>query len=193
MGKILLGSASPRRKEILGYFKLPFSQVPSTFDEESVPFSGSAVDYVLEIAQGKIECLIPKYPGETIITADTTVYRNGRIFGKPESLDAAYNYLDELQGQWHSVYSGVCIASPQGIESECEETKVLFNKLTEEQIRHYLKHSEWKDKAGGYAIQATGSLLVRRIEGCFFNVMGLPINALGRLLKKHGVNLWDSI
>lgn len=191
--KILLGSGSPRRKEILGYFKLPFEQIASDFDEDSVPFSGSPIDYVVSIAKGKIETLIPRYQNKIILTADTTVYRNGKIFGKPASLEEAFSFLEELQGKWHSVYSGVCIASSSGIESTCEETKVLFNSLTKEQIHHYHTHIDYRDKAGGYAIQQSGSLLIRRIEGCFFNVMGLPINALGNLLKKHGVNLWDSL
>ena len=193
MKRILLGSASPRRKEILGYFKLPFEQVASSFDEESIPFTGSPVEYVLQIAQGKLETLLHKYPDDIIVTADTTVYRNGRVFGKPSSQEEAFDFLNELQGKWHSVYSAVAISSPLGIESFAEETKVLFNPLSVEQIRHYHTHVEWKDKAGGYAIQKTGSLLIRRIEGCYFNVMGLPINVLGRLLKKHGINLWDSL
>ena len=99
MEKILLGSASPRRKEILGYFKLPFEQVPSAFDEDSVLFSGSPADYVQNIARGKIEALIPKYPGKIILTADTTVYRKGKIFGKPTSLEEAFRFLEELQGK----------------------------------------------------------------------------------------------
>jgi len=193
MKKILLGSGSPRRKEILGYFKLPFEQVASDFDEESVVFKGSPTNYVIAVAEGKLKTLISKYPGEIIITADTTVFRKGKIFGKPTSEEEAFSFLEELQGKWHSVYSGVSIASESGIESDCEETKVLFNKLTEGQIRHYHKHINWRDKAGGYAIQQSGSLLVRHIEGCFFNVMGLPINALGRVLKKHGIDLWDNI
>lgn len=191
--KILLGSGSPRRKEILGYFKLPFEQIASSFDEESVPFNGSPVDYVLKIAQGKLDSLASKYQDDIVITADTTVYRAGKIYAKPLSLEEAFSFLKELQGKWHSVYSAVCIRSPLGIESDCEETKVLFNSLSDEQIRHYHTHIDWRDKAGGYAIQQSGSLLTRRIEGCFLNVMGLPINALGRLLKKHGIDLWDSL
>lgn len=193
MTKILLGSSSPRRKEIIGYFKLPFDQASPDFDEDSVPFTGSPVDYVIQIAEGKMQALLKNHTGRIIVTADTTVFRSGKVFAKPRTKEEAFEFLDELQGKWHSVFTAVTVASTKGIDSDYEETKVLFNPLTKDQILHYHSHVDWKDKAGGYAIQGSGSLLISRIEGCFFNVMGLPINALGRLLQKHGINLWDSL
>ncbi|CRX38088.1 Maf family protein [Estrella lausannensis] len=193
MTKIILGSSSPRRKEIISYFKLPFEQASPDFDEESVPFTGSPAEYVITIAEGKMQMLLPRHETKVVITADTTVYREGRVFGKPTTKEEAFEYVNELQGKWHSVFSGVSVASALGIDSDYEETQVLFNPLTKEQILHYHSHIDWKDKAGGYAIQGSGSLLIRRIEGCFFNVMGLPVNTMGRLLQKHGVNLWNNL
>ena len=188
---LILGSQSPRRKEILGYFKLPFIQVPSSFDEESFPFEGNPEKYVCDLSLKKARVLAPRYPSDIILTADTIVYFKGKIFGKPGNDAEAIQSLSELAGNWHTVYTGVTVVQGAQQASQAEATHVLFNALNENQIRQYITHTEWADKAGGYAIQMAGGLIVRKIEGCYYNVMGLPINTVEALLKTVGIELWD--
>jgi len=189
--RILLGSQSPRRKEILGYFSLPFEQVASLFDEDTVSFTGDPHEYVCTLSRCKAETFAIDDPSAIIITADTTVYREGKIYGKPRSPEEGFKALSELQGRWHSVFTGVAVRQGERVFVEAEETKVEFNPLTPEQIHTYQDKLHCADKAGGYAIQQAGSLIVRRIEGCYYNVMGLPIHTLDELLQKVGIKLWD--
>lgn len=187
---IILGSKSPRRKEIMGYFTLPFEQKSSSFDEESVHFTGDPKIYVSELSKGKALSIKENHADNIILTADTIVYREGRLFGKPHDELDAFSSLSELVGHWHSVFTGVTVIQESKIYQGVEETKVLFNPLTEDEIRHYHKQIHWKDKAGGYAIQMAGGLLVKRIDGCYYNVMGLPINTVRKLLLEVGIELW---
>ncbi len=189
--EILLGSASPRRREILNFFSLPFRQVSSDFDESLVLFEGDPAEYAREIAKRKAMALVEKYPKEIILTADTVVHRQGRLFLKPETMEEAYAMLRELSGKEHQVYTGVCVATSGKLFSEAELARVHFCELTEPEIRAYAKVFHPLDKAGGYAIQQAGSLIVKRIEGCYYNVMGLPLQTLRRLLLKAGIDLWD--
>lgn len=191
MPQLILGSQSPRRKEILGFFSLPFIAVTSNFDEDSVPFSDNPAEYVCEIATGKARALIPLFPNDLILTADTTVYKSGKIYGKPKDPEEAFQALTELAGDWHSVYTGVTLISNNHVWTTAEETKVLFNPMTPEEIRHYHKSLHWSDKAGGYAIQMAGGLAVAKIDGCYYNVMGLPINSIRKLLLNVEIDLWD--
>lgn len=191
--RLILGSQSPRRKEILNYFSLPFEQISSSFDEESVPYQNDPSNYALSIAQGKADQLAELYPDAAILTADTVVHKDTKVYGKPADTNQARHMLKELAGGWHSVFTGVVLTYQQQFFSGIEETRVLFNPLTEEQINQYLEALHWADKAGGYAIQLAGSLMVRRIEGCYYNVMGLPINAVASLLQKVNISLWDHL
>lgn len=191
MPRLILGSQSPRRKEILGFFSLPFESVTSDFDEDSIIFHGDPEKYVCEIASGKARTLSKQYPQDIILTADTTVYKDGKIYGKPKDPDDAFRALAELEGSYHSVFTGVALFYQENIWTNCEETRVLFNPLTPEEIREYHKKLHWSDKAGGYAIQMAGGLAVKRIEGCYYNVMGMPINTVRQLLLNVGIDLWD--
>lgn len=191
--KLILGSQSPRRKEILEFFSIPFTQANPTFDEDSVPFNGNPEEYVCALSRGKAQALVDQFPESTILTADTIVFREGKVYGKPKDKEEAFQNLLELQGQWHSVYTGVTILSQDKAISKAEATRVLFNDLTPEQIHQYLKQIAWADKAGGYAIQMSGGLIVRKIDGCYYNVKGLPINTVGDLLKHFGVALWEHL
>lgn len=191
MTHLILGSQSPRRKEILSFFSFPFESATSNFDEESVLFQEDPIAYVREIANGKAQALEQRFPRNLILTADTTVYKNGKIFGKPADAEEAFLALTELAGQWHSVYTGITLLSGDKLWSACEETKVLFNALTPEEIRHYHKKLHWSDKAGGYAIQMAGGLAIKKIEGCYYNAMGLPINSVRQLLLNVKIDLWD--
>ena len=190
---LILGSQSPRRCEILNYFNLPFKQVSSDYDEDAIPFKGDPIPYVKILSKGKADVLAPHYPHEWILTADTVVYREGKIFGKPKDEDEAYQFLTQLEGKWHSVFTGLTLRNEDQEFQEVEETKVLFNDLSEEQMKSYHRVLPYVDKAGGYMIQGAGSLIVKRIEGCYYNVVGLPVNALYRVLKRAGIDLWQHL
>ena len=191
--KIILGSSSPRRREILNFFKIPFTQVSSHFDEESVPFNGHPQNYVEFLAQAKAEALIPLFPEEVILTADTLVFRGGKAYGKPKNREESVQNLIELSGNCHSVFTGLALYANRKMYLAHEETKVCFNRLTNAQINAYVDKIPIQDKAAGYMIQGSGSLIVNRIEGCYYNVVGLPINALGKVLSEAGIHLWDYI
>ncbi|MCE2982562.1 MAG: Maf family protein, partial [Parachlamydia sp.] len=187
---IILGSQSPRRKEILEFFDLPFEQAAPPFDEESVPFNGNPGDYVLTLAQGKGESLLGTYPSRLILTADTVVFKEGKVYHKPKDETQAFQHLKELAGHWHEVYTGLTVFDKDRCIQHVQMTRVLFNALSDEQIHHYQNTLHWTDKAGGYMIQGSGGLIVRSIEGCYYNVMGLPLNGLCEVMMEAGGDLW---
>lgn len=190
---IILGSASPRRKEILGYFDLPFQQISSDFNEDSIPFNGNPSEYTLAIAKGKKNAFLTQFHDRLVLTADTVVYKNGKIYGKPRDDREAQEFLRELSGDWHSVYTGLNVSLGEKEFEEVTETRVLFNNLNGQQIRSYNQKLHYLDKAGGYMIQQAGSIIVNRIEGCYYNVMGLPVNSLRKLLLNFEIDLWDRL
>ncbi len=189
--KLILGSASPRRKEILEYFSIPFTVQTGDFDEESVLWEGDPVEYARAIALGKGERL--KGAGGAVLTADTVVYKDGKVYGKPRNSEEALEILLEMAGSWHSVYTGLALHTPDEVLTDVEETRVLFNHPTDAQLRRYHEQLHCFDKAGGYAIQQAGSIIVHKIEGCYYNVMGLPINGVNKLLSQIGMDLWDHL
>lgn len=193
MPPLILGSKSPRRSEILSFFKLPFEQKDSDFDESGVPFHGDPAAYVCAVSRGKAAALASRYPHTVILTADTEVYRNGKVFGKPNDLETALTMLRELAGHWHSVHTGLTIRRGQEEYTLSEETRVLFHPATDKQLRLYLAGVHSFDKAGGYAVQDNGSIIVQRIEGCYYNVMGVPINTLTKLLHHIDIDLWEHL
>jgi len=193
MKTIVLGTQSPRRIEILNYYALPFITAASSFDESSVPYTHDPVNFVETVAAGKARNLEDRFHKHMILTADTIVYYENKIYGKPKSRHEAFEFISELQGQIHIVYTGVCCLANNSLFCSVEETKVEFNTLTKNEINHYLDSVDWKDKAGAYAIQKAGGLVVKRIDGCFYNVMGLPINTVRTLLKQIGIDLWNYV
>jgi septum formation protein len=193
MQRYILGSASPRRKEILSHFNLSFEQAASGFNEELIPFNGDPGAYACELSVAKAKVLRPRYPNSLILTADTVVSKEGKLYGKPKDQEDASRILRELSGTWHSVFTGLALSTGDRLLHAYEETRVLFNPLSDKQIRQYEKTLHWEDKAGAYAIQAGGGLVVRRIDGCFYNVMGLPVNTLCKLLLEIGIDLWAHI
>lgn len=189
---LILGSTSERRQQILAFFSLPFHIASSHFDEESIPFTGETPQqYAATLAQAKGQALLPSYPQEVILTADTVVYCHGKIYGKPKNRQQAAQFLAELSDQTHQVCTALALFS-QGLFKQClvETTQVHFHALTAPQIDHYLRKIAWHDKAGGYAIQQSGALLVKQIQGCFYNVMGLPLNSLASILHLVDIDLW---
>lgn len=191
--KLILGSQSPRRKEILSYFTVPFEQVTPPYDEKGAPLDSDPIRYVCALSKGKADSLAHLHPEATILTADTIVCSGGKIYGKPESEEELCQFLKELSGSWHSVFTSLTVASQGKDFYALEETRVLFNLLTEKEIRLYAKSLPLLDKAGGYMIQGAGGVIVNRIEGCYYNVMGLPINALCSVLKLAGIDLWEAL
>lgn len=190
MQRLILGSQSPRRKEILGFFGIPFEVVSPAFVEEAVPFLGDPAAYVVEISKGKADSLASLYPKAVILTADSTVVCNGKVFNKPADEEEAYAFLNEFSGRWQSVFTGVTVRHGKEEHHGWEETRVLVNTLTPQQIRHFIESKLWVGKAGGYTIQAGGSLLVNQIAGCYYNVTGLPVNTVCDLLRRVGIDLW---
>lgn len=188
---LILGSQSPRRREILQFFSLPFRQIASDYDESLVPFTGDPVAYAQEIARQKALCLSKIHPAATILTADTVVFLDGKSFGKPTDLQEAHAMLRALSGREHQVFTAVCAARGNRLISGVEESRVTLNELTDAQIHIYLNRLHPLDKAGGFAVQGGGSLIVKRIEGCYYNVMGLPPQTVRRLLLEMGIDLWD--
>ncbi len=192
--QFILGSQSPRRKEILEYFDFPFKQANPLFDEESLPYTGGdPAEYAMKLAYEKGKSLQPHFPDSYLLTADTIVYKDGKSFGKAANYEEAFKTLTTLSGAQNTVYTGVCLISPKGQFQGYEATQVIFNPLTPEEIDIYLHKAHWQDKAGCYAVQGAGSLVIKEIKGCYYNVMGLPVNTLRLLLAQAGINLWDHL
>lgn len=188
--RLILGSQSPRRNEILNYFSIPFEQIASHFAEELVPFEGDPITYASTLSEGKALSLIAHYPKATILTADTVVFKEGKIFNKPADEAENFAMLKELNGSWHSVFTAVTAMNGNAQSTACDETRVQFHHLTDPQLHLYHKAFQGTDKAGGYSIQMGGSIIVKRMEGCFYNAMGLPIGALQKVFKEIGIDLW---
>lgn len=188
---MILGSSSPRRKEVMNFFSLPFRQISSDFDEDSVAFTGDPHSYAKTLAEKKGEQLCKDYSDEIILTADTVVYFNNNVFNKPKDSLEAFKFLKDFSGKWNQVFTGVAIRKGNSLYSSVEKSKILFNELTDDEIKKYLQFGGHLDKAGGYTIQHAGSLLVKKMEGCYYNVMGMPINTIRALLLNVGIDLWD--
>lgn len=174
--EIILASQSPRRRDLLEQAGLGFTVIPSNFDENSITFS-SADEYVRLLAEGKAEEISAQYPDSWVIAADTIVYIEGTVLGKPASKADARTMLQKLSGKAHQVLTGYCICcrSADRTFSEVVKTQVLFKELTAAEIDWYTDSGEPVDKAGAYAIQGIGTFLVRRINGSYTNVVGLPV------------------
>lgn len=188
---IILASQSPRRREIFRYFTLPFEQVSHTFDEESYPKTMSPHEYVKNLSIEKAHNVHERYPENIVVAADTIVVIDEEILSKPRNRTEAAHMMHALSGKWHTVITGICIKSFEKVLSQSLETKVLLQSLTEQEIQAYLDRGEWHDKVGGYAIQGVGSLFVERIDGCYYNVMGLPVGLLSSMLQQVGINMWN--
>lgn len=189
--EIVLASKSPRRQELLKRIVDDFKIIESDFNEDTVSFNGDVEEYVKLLARGKALAVKEKIDNSSVIIGvDTVVYYNNKILGKPKNYDDAYSMLSALSGNTHKVYSGVCIVNAENlnIESFVCETKVKFSKLTHNQIDKYIKSKEPMDKAGAYGIQGLGGVFVEKIDGCYYNVMGLPINKLNVYLSSYKIS-----
>ncbi len=191
MTRLILGTSSQRRIELLSRFSLPFRVIVSNFDEFSIPFDLPPNEYVKQIAQGKAALLANQYPDNLILTADTSVYFDNRHFGKPTDREDAIATLKQLRGREHQVWTGLCLAYEGKYHIEEDMTTVLFNDVPDEAICHYVDTFNPLDKAGSYAIQDAAGLLVNRISGNYQNVIGFPLTKVAHLLQLAEINLWD--
>ncbi|MBP2032988.1 septum formation protein [Clostridium algifaecis] len=191
--KIVLASSSIRRRQLLGRLLENFDVFVSDFKEDSVRFEGDCGKYVMELALGKAKNVCSKLKNEQaiIIGCDTVVYLNGKILGKPENENDAFNMLKALSGNEHQVYSGIAVIDKTSgtVKSDFVKTVVKFSDISDDQIKKYLKRGEYKDKAGAYGIQGYAGVFVSEIHGCYYNVVGLPLNRLYQILTGMGVNL----
>jgi len=186
--KLILASASERRAEILHDAGFSFSVMSSAIDETPYP-SEAAHDLVQRLAFAKAELVAARAVGPAIVIgADTEVTLDGHIFGKPRSTEDARHMLEKLSGRAHAVVTGVALIRLPDAEriTFVDSTLVHFAPLTEEDITRYLATGEPHDKAGGYAIQGRAGRFIPRIEGCYFNVVGLPLARLQHALTELG-------
>lgn len=184
MMRLVLASGSPRRRELMKLITNDFDVRVSEADEniqENLPADKTA-EYLSMVKAKSVHC----GENEIVIGCDTVVVIDGKVMGKPANEEHCREMLKLLSGSIHSVYTGVSLVQSSAICSFTTETKVQFYSLTEKEIIDYIATGEPFDKAGGYGIQGKGALLVKCIEGDFFNVVGLPVSALKRKLEKFG-------
>lgn len=184
--KIILASASERRKELLKRIFNDFDIIESCFDEKSVKFNGSVDEYVKEMSFKKaseVRKKLNSLKDTMIISADTVVSINNSILGKPKDKEDAFRMLKKLSGKKHLVYSGVTIMYEDKVLSKSVCTEVFFSDITDKEIKQYIDTGEPMDKAGAYGIQGKGGLFVEKINGCYYNIVGLPINKLKMMIK----------
>ena len=187
---IVLASASPRRREILAQTGLVFT-VDAGDCEETLDLPMEPAELARYLSRKKAEAVAGKYSNALIIAADTFILFEGGLLGKPSDEKDAVRTLKRLNGHCHSVITGFTVldTAKKRVFSDAVETKVYFRHLSTEEISSYVSSGEPLDKAGSYGIQGLGSLLVEKIEGDYFNVMGLPIGALAQALKKFGIRV----
>jgi septum formation protein len=180
---IVLASESPQRRGILQQLGIPFAVVRPPYEEHDSP-DADPVELVREHARGKARSVGPR--GDCpVLGVDTAVVVDGRSLGKPANAAEAEAMLERLSGRAHEVISGLCLITPGWEEVEHETTTVTFRPLTARDLAHYVGSGEWRDRAGGYAIQGLGASLVERVEGDYLNVVGLPASLLIRILSKR--------
>jgi septum formation protein len=184
---LVLASASPRRKHLLDRLGLAFTVEPSPADE-IIPAGQAPADVVQTLARQKVEPVAACHPQALTLAADTVVVYDGEILGKPADAADARATLRTLSGSTHTVYTGLALMHPAGdlLATDVEATHVTFGRLTSAEIDAYVASGAPMDKAGSYGIQDdTGALFVERIEGDYYNVVGLPLRRFYLLLQTH--------
>jgi septum formation protein len=190
---IYLASRSPRRADLLQQIGLNFTVLPSDIDETPL-LNELSHEYVVRLAAEKAQACFAKlqmdqanlYP---VLAADTTVSVDGRILGKPQDDDDAFQMLSSLAGRWHEVHTGIAVATISGVKTAISTTRVEMPKLSDKKILAYVATGEPRDKAGAYGIQGLASTMIKRIEGSYSGVMGLPIYETAMLLEQAGIRV----
>ena len=188
MARIVLASGSPRRQELLGRIGIRDFTVRVPQVEEWYPQGLTPPEIVSYISREKSQAVTSE-DDEIVITADTMVFLDDQRLGKPQDEADALRMLTALQGRRHTVCTGVTVRQGDRVLTESEATGVIFRPAEESELRAYIATGEPMDKAGSYGVQGKGALLVERLEGDFFNVMGLPVLRLSRMLAQFGIKL----
>ena len=178
---LILASASPRRQELLKLFGIPFTVRVADIDETMDP-AAAAFDEVARLSREKA-LAVPREKEDIVIAADTIVVCEGKVLGKPHSEEEAFNMLSLLSGRDHQVMTGCTVLMGERAETFTEVTDLHFRELTEKEIRRYVASGEPMDKAGAYGIQGGAALFCEKMDGDYYNVMGLPVCRLGQVLK----------
>lgn len=179
--EIVLASGSPRRSEILTSVGWRFvKDVPDV--DESVRDGEPADEYVVRLAREKADAVADRHPDRLVLAADTTVVVGGEIVGKPVDEDDARNMIRKLSGNWHEVLTGVAVVRNGSVGAGLERTSVKFTEMLPEEVEFLVKEGSPLDKAGAYAVQAQAALFIERIEGDYWNVVGLPVQLVYRLV-----------
>jgi septum formation protein len=193
LNMIYLASRSPRRAELLQQIGIEFIVLPSDIDETPL-LNELSEAYVLGLAAEKAQACYddlvsqsaPIYP---VLAADTTVSLDGKILGKPQDDDEAFQMLSSMSGRCHEVHTGIAVATHEGVQVAISTTQVEMAKLSDETILAYIATGEPRDKAGAYGIQGLAGALIKRIEGSYSGVMGLPIYETAQLLGQAGIRI----
>ena len=187
MNNLILASASPRRRELLDLFGIDFDVRPADIDESLID-GEDAADYTLRLAVEKAQTVAAGFGGHFVLGSDTTVALDGECLGKPVDADEAVAMLNRLSGSVHEVLSAVALVHPGGVvESRLSTTRVELALLPEGWIQDYVVSGEPMDKAGAYGIQGTAGIWVRRLDGSYSGVVGLPLFETGELLRRAGL------
>jgi septum formation protein len=186
---LLLASTSPQRRAILHQLGIPFDAVAPRYEEHD-PSEADAEQLVCEHAVGKARSVLGEADDRPVLGVDTTVVLGGRLYAKAKNAGDAERMLEELSGRTHAVVSGLCLATPEWEVVSAIATRVTFRKLTPRDLATYIASGEWEGRAGAYAIQGRGGALVRRVEGDYLNVVGLPASLLVQLLADRFPGLY---
>ncbi len=182
---IILASSSPRRRELLSMIGLDYV-IETSGEEEIQPHGLAPEQFVKTLALQKAQPVAELHPNDCVIGADTIVFLEGDILGKPHTPDVAKAYLARMQGKTHIVYTGLAVVKNGKADVRHCETKVTFVPMSEREIEAYVATGEPLDKAGAYGVQGPGGVFVERVEGNYFNVIGLPLPLLYRMLIDAG-------
>lgn len=188
MTKLILASGSPRRKEFMSYLGIPFDVEIPNIDES--PMKGETPsELVLRLSRLKADYISQKHDDTVVVAADTVVCFNGMILGKPSSREDAFKMIKMLQGQNHTVYTGVTVQKGSLVRSRVVSTEVRFDPLDDVFIRNYVASGECDDKAGAYAIQGIASLFISEVKGSVSSVVGLPVNEVVKFIREFGLDI----
>lgn len=190
--KIILATTSPRRHGLAQIMGLDFEIAPSDY-EEDMSKKMKPRDMTIAFAYGKASDVAKRFKEGIVIGVDTIVVFKGKNLGKPKSDDDAFKMLKSFSGKKQQVYSGVCLIDCKTGKTikDYEVTEVYFNKMNDNEIKRYIATGEHRDKAGDYGIQGLSAIFIKKINGCYFNVMGFPIYNIYRNLGKLGVNIFE--
>ena len=183
--ELILASQSQRRRELFQLIGLEYTCIPSDADE-NVPFTEPG-EFVELLALRKAAAVKKNHPGSCVVGSDTVVWLDNEIIGKPHDREDAYRILRKLSGRTHTVYTGIAVLTDDSTQLCHETTRVTFEDLSDELIWDYIDTGDPMDKAGAYGVQGLGAVLVKKVEGCYFTVIGMSIPKLCEMLKNIGI------